>query len=113
MSHAELWVQKLSTVPPPNCTKEALPSEGGSKAIKVLPSMALRTLRIKAFKALKITPSSSYVRLFAILNTSGGDLARGGSVVAREMDLETDGRKEIDFWLEDGSGVGILIDVNK
>lgn len=35
---------------------------------------------------------------------------RAGSIVARELDLEADGAKELDFWnIENGTGVGVLI----
>lgn len=83
--------------------------------------MLLKTLRIKALKAVKISPPrDGIVRLFAILHALGPDNSeptpqvlvalRAGRVAVREMDVDADGRKQIDYWLEDGAGVGILID---
>ncbi|KAG9014067.1 hypothetical protein FRB94_000265 [Tulasnella sp. JGI-2019a] len=109
----ELYVHLLASPPPRDfATSSLASSDKPATIIKVLPSMILKTLRIKALKALKITPGrSTSARLFAILHPSPNDLGHiSKHAVVREMDVEADGRKEIDFWLENGSGVGILLE---
>ncbi|KAG8863150.1 hypothetical protein FRB96_009332 [Tulasnella sp. 330] len=110
----ELYVQLLTAPPPRDCTAASLTSDKPvATTIKVLPSMTLKTLQIKALKAIKITPgrSTTAVKLYAILHAPPSDSGHPSKhVVVREMDMDADGRKEIDFWLENGSGVGILIE---
>lgn len=111
----ELYVHRLLSVPPLDCTTESLPSDKRAPApsVKVLPSMALKTLRIKALKALKESPRlDAAVKLYAIYHAPGGE-QRPGFLAVREMDLEVDGRKGIDHWLDNGNGVGVLIQPGK
>jgi len=104
----ELYINQLSTTLPNETTLTELPSKPSKPIIKVLPSMTLKTLRIKVLKALQVRPSpGARTRLWALLH--GPNSAE--SVIVREMHADVDGGKEIDFWgFETGCGVGVLIE---
>ena len=103
-------MRQLASIPPRDYNAGELPWLSAPVRIKVLPTMTLKILRAKALKTLKLRPSpTTSVRLWVILH--GANHVGRELLVLRELDLESEASKEIDFWgVEEGSGIGVLLD---